>query len=244
MKNKLVRCLSTLSLVPLLCGCGDPMQKRFHEYQVKAEEGSAEAQYELATRYQMGLGVSIDRTEMMKWFRKAAEQNHARSQFAMALNWENREGNNDYIESYAWAKLAGRTLSEAANYCGHFEEKIFTQQELAAAKNRAEELRAEIAVKLKSKSKEQEVRSGTGGTNESLRKKKWKLKELEDWAQGKTKEQVKEAFGPPNQSSGDTWLYNGMQVLNPDTEKYETRVQLRLLGTIASKTVWSLHTAP
>jgi hypothetical protein len=46
-----------------------------------AEQGDAEAQYNLGFDYQQGFGVTQDEAEAVKWYRKAAEQGDAMSQF-------------------------------------------------------------------------------------------------------------------------------------------------------------------
>ena len=45
-------------------------------FQEAAELGHAEAQYELAVAYSLGLGIEQNHEESMKWYRKAAEQGH------------------------------------------------------------------------------------------------------------------------------------------------------------------------
>jgi TPR repeat protein len=48
---------------------------------ISAEKGDADAQFNLGVAYSSGKGVPKDETEAIKWYRKAAEQNHTRAQF-------------------------------------------------------------------------------------------------------------------------------------------------------------------
>ncbi len=50
-----------------------------------AEQGDAEAQYNLGGAYASGQGVPQDYTETARWFRRAAEQGHANAQYALGL---------------------------------------------------------------------------------------------------------------------------------------------------------------
>jgi TPR repeat protein len=48
-----------------------------------AEQGQAEAQFNLGVMYNMGQGVAQNHQEAVKWFRKAAEQGYAKAQKAL-----------------------------------------------------------------------------------------------------------------------------------------------------------------
>ena len=56
-----------------------PIDSR-ERYSQSAEQGNAEAQYELGLLYDLGYGVTQDYKEAMKWYRKAAEQGCASAQ--------------------------------------------------------------------------------------------------------------------------------------------------------------------
>jgi len=55
------------------------------EYLKAAEQGDAQAQYNLGVAYDKGIGVESDQKEAVKWYRKAAEQGHAQAQFELGL---------------------------------------------------------------------------------------------------------------------------------------------------------------
>ena len=46
-----------------------------------AEQGDAEAQLSLGSRYAYGVGVPADHAEAVRWYRKAAEQGDGDAQF-------------------------------------------------------------------------------------------------------------------------------------------------------------------
>ncbi len=50
-----------------------------------AEQGHADAQFNLGVMYSQGQGVSQDYAESVKWYRKAAEQEHASAQINLGF---------------------------------------------------------------------------------------------------------------------------------------------------------------
>ena len=50
-----------------------------------AEQGDLVAQYNLALCYENGEGVKEDKTEAVKWYKKAAEQGQAKAQYNTAM---------------------------------------------------------------------------------------------------------------------------------------------------------------
>ena len=125
---------SLLAAVVLLLLCGgceqesDPL-KPLKWTREKAEQGDAEAQYELGLRhlwdsvYSQRRGllhsskfVPADRVEAAKWFRKAAEQGHAKAQ--SNLGWMYYYGNGvpkDKVEALKWhgkAAEQGHAIAE------------------------------------------------------------------------------------------------------------------------------------
>ncbi len=72
-----------------------------------AEQGNANAQYNLGFMYINGLGVPLDYAEAAKWFRKAAEQGYAGAQYNLGLMYGNGEGVPlDYAKAHMWFNLA------------------------------------------------------------------------------------------------------------------------------------------
>ena len=63
------------------------------ELQYLAEQGDAEAQFTLSSRYAEGIGVPQDDTEAVKWLRRAAEQGLAEAQLVLGFMYsEGRSG--------------------------------------------------------------------------------------------------------------------------------------------------------
>jgi len=58
-------------------------------YRKAAEQGHADAQYNLGVMYENGQGVRQDHAESVRWYRKAAEQGHAEPQYNLGVMYEN-----------------------------------------------------------------------------------------------------------------------------------------------------------
>jgi TPR repeat protein len=58
------------------------------EYEARAEQGEAEAQFGLGVLYQRGEGVERSRETAAAWYRKAAAQGHVAAQFNLAYLYE------------------------------------------------------------------------------------------------------------------------------------------------------------
>ena len=72
-----------------------------------AEQGDAEAQARLGSRYQVGEGVPQSHADAANWTRLAAEQGHARAQFRLGGMYYSGQGfPQDYAEADKWFRLA------------------------------------------------------------------------------------------------------------------------------------------
>ena len=87
-------------------------------YRKLAEQGNAQAQYDLAVCYYQGRGVSPDYAEGLKWFRKAAEQGHAEAQCVLGVFYhDGRQGLSlNYAEAVKWLHKAAEQGNYAAQY--------------------------------------------------------------------------------------------------------------------------------
>ena len=90
------------------------------EVLLAAQNGNAEAQYNLALAYENGNGMTKDLSEAVKWYRKAAEQGHAGAQkklktAELLLNAQNGNAEAQYKLAQAYEKGSGVTkdLTEA-----------------------------------------------------------------------------------------------------------------------------------
>ena len=77
------------------------------EFRPLAEQGIAEAQYNLGLMYAAGEGVPKDDAEAVKWFRKAAEQGVALAQHNVGAMYANGRGvPKDDVEAVKWFRKA------------------------------------------------------------------------------------------------------------------------------------------
>ena len=73
----------------------------------RAEQGDADAQYNLGFVYDTGLGVPQDYTEAAAWYRLAADQGHTDAQHNLGIKYHNGEGvPQDDVEAAKWYRLA------------------------------------------------------------------------------------------------------------------------------------------
>src|ERR1700679_3582281 len=109
MKFTILIALAWLALSVPPCLADSPSLDDLAETRGKAEQGDAEAQYNLGVKYNDGDGVAIDYTEAVKWWRKAADQGNAEAQFKLGVIYHNghrlRNGHGvaiDYSEAVKW----------------------------------------------------------------------------------------------------------------------------------------------
>jgi TPR repeat protein len=71
-----------------------------------ADQGNADAQYSLGTKY-LDDGPAQDYGEAMKWLRLAADQEHAKAQLYLGIMYANGLGvPQDYLQAHMWLSLA------------------------------------------------------------------------------------------------------------------------------------------
>jgi uncharacterized protein len=77
------------------------------EWKPLAEQGAADAQYNLGVMYDKGRGVPQNNKDAVKWYRLAAEQGNANAQFNLGNMYYNGQGVlQDYKEAAKWYRLA------------------------------------------------------------------------------------------------------------------------------------------
>lgn len=86
-----------------------------------AKAGNAEAQFNLATRYEDGDGVEPDPAKAVEYYLKAARQGHRDAQFSLAHMYYNAEMvTQDFVRALKWFKAAAeRGDAEAVQYLAH-----------------------------------------------------------------------------------------------------------------------------
>ena len=76
-------------------------------YHKAAEQGIAEAQYNLGVMYRNGRGVGQSDATAMKWYRKAAEQGQTAAQYNLGAMYANGSGvARNLSEALRWARKA------------------------------------------------------------------------------------------------------------------------------------------
>ena len=104
-----------LVVVVLLSGCSPAeapdtattVDMELESLRQRAEEGDADAQYELGFVYETGLGVSQDDVEAARWYRLAADQGLAVAQYNLGVMYVVGRGvPEDFAEGARWFRLA------------------------------------------------------------------------------------------------------------------------------------------
>ena len=82
-----------------------------------AEQGYADAQFNLGLAYYRGEGVSQDYTQAVSWWCKAAEKGYADAQSHLGLCYYKGEGvSQDYTQAVSWYRKAAEQGVAAAQY--------------------------------------------------------------------------------------------------------------------------------
>ena len=84
---------------------------------VAAEQGDAEAQFNLGVMYDTGEGIPKNPAEAVRWYRMAAEQGDAKAQFYLGVMYHTGEGvpEND-AEAVRWYRMAAEQGDADAQY--------------------------------------------------------------------------------------------------------------------------------
>tara|TARA_B100000315_G_scaffold198006_1_gene189426 strand:- start:858 stop:1883 length:1026 start_codon:yes stop_codon:yes gene_type:complete len=86
-------------------------------YRLAAEQGDANAQYNLGWMYHEGTEVSLDDKEAVKWWKLAAEQGDAGAQYNLGWMYYEGEGvHQDYKEVVKWWRLAAEQGHKQAQF--------------------------------------------------------------------------------------------------------------------------------
>jgi uncharacterized protein len=101
----------------------------------QAEQGDADAQYQLGLWYMVGEEpLTQDYEEAVKWFRRSTNQGFAGSQFKLAtMYWAGKGVKRDAVQAHMWANLAaaqGMKMAEGARMIA--EEQMTSAQVLEA----------------------------------------------------------------------------------------------------------------
>lgn len=109
MLRKIQKAAAVFAVIAMVMGSVTAFGASFKETLREAQNGDAEAQYNLGLMYYNGYGVRQDKSEAVNWYRKAAEQGHASAQFNLGLMYGKGEGvKQDYTEAVNWLRKAAR----------------------------------------------------------------------------------------------------------------------------------------
>ena len=95
-----------------------PAAQALADLRASAEAGDAEAQFILGGIYITGVGVPQDAAEAVAWYRRAAEQGHARAQYNGGMYREGVGVPQDAAEAVAWYRRAAEQGDATANNLG------------------------------------------------------------------------------------------------------------------------------
>ena len=84
--------------------------------QASAQQGDADAQYELGSIYQSGAGVTRNAAQAEQWLSKAAEQGHAKAQYALAMLYRGSDAPEALQRSITWQQKAAQSGYAEAQY--------------------------------------------------------------------------------------------------------------------------------
>ena len=114
--------------------------KSVADLQKLADQGNADAQWQMAVRYHDGEGVVQNDTQAMLWFQLAAEQGNVAAQSALgSYYWAGRGVPEDLSKAYMWSEiaLAGGDQNSKARLEGLASR--MTRSQVSAARQKAEE---------------------------------------------------------------------------------------------------------
>ena len=100
---------------PVWASCVDKNKEHKENYlncKPAAEQGDADAQYNLGTMYDYGQGVSQDNKQAIEWYIKAAKQSHADAQFDLGVIHESKQDETQAISWYLKAAEQGHLYAQ------------------------------------------------------------------------------------------------------------------------------------
>ncbi|MBT3884017.1 MAG: sel1 repeat family protein [Rhodospirillaceae bacterium] len=115
----------------------------FGEWKPLAEQGHAEAQFNLGILYAEGQGVAADKNEGIRWWRRAAELGNVDSQIYLgAMYYDGLDLAKDYPRSYMWFKIAADSGDQQASNLRRVVADFMTSAQKTKARRLVQECRA------------------------------------------------------------------------------------------------------
>jgi len=116
-----------------------PPAKSLADLRKLADQGDADAQWQMGVRYHNGEDVSRDDVQAMQWFLRAAEQGHVTAQATLgAYYWAGRGVPQDLSRAYFWSALALAQGDENSKSRLEGLASQMTQAQVSAARQQAE----------------------------------------------------------------------------------------------------------
>ena len=110
------------------------------EWKPLAEQGNANAQYNLGIMYDIGNGVLQDFAEAAKWWLLSAEQGHAQAQRNLGLMYELGTGVlQDNVTAHMWLNIASANGNEQAGFFRNKLGALMTGSDISKATTMAKE---------------------------------------------------------------------------------------------------------
>lgn len=114
--------------------------KTMEDLRKLAEQGDAEAQWDLGYHYRTGESVLRDDAEALRWFELAADQGHLNAQNAVgAAYWAGRGVPKDLTRAYFWSVLAARQGDDTSEARLQGLAMHMTRAQVAAAQEQVDE---------------------------------------------------------------------------------------------------------
>ena len=106
----------------------------------RAQDGDADAQYNLGVAYDVGEGVEQDFVEAVKWYRLAAEQGNVFAQQNLGGAYYQGAGTTkDLVYSHMWFNIAASLGEISAGKARELVAEQMTQEQIAEAQKLARE---------------------------------------------------------------------------------------------------------
>ena len=132
--NKLILILVAAVVAVALDIAPLPAQDTPDLFRQAAEQGNADAQFNLGVMYANGRGVLKDDAEAARWYRMAAEQGHAGAQSNLGVRYAIGSGVlKDATLAHMWLNIAGANGSEIAREWRDTIEDDMTATQIARA---------------------------------------------------------------------------------------------------------------
>ena len=94
----------------------------FKKVTLMANNGDADAQFNLGRLYEYGRGVAKDPVQAQQWFLKAAQQKNADASYHLGFRYETGRGvRKDYTQALKWYRIAAKQGSDEASSYLEFE---------------------------------------------------------------------------------------------------------------------------